>query len=589
MRAPVNVGRRRSLPGLLLFLALLSAPLAAQDDAAAGLFSTAHQLPLVAQSMSLRLEGGDAVVELVQLFANDGAELAQADYRLHLPAEATVTGFGFWRPDGRFLAAELKERAEAEATHRVAAEEGRATGLLRQDASVRSFSVYPVPAHARQQVSVTFRLPIATERGRSHVRLPLDELLAGSPLSCTIFALLRTREPLATFGVDGASFLVRGRGPNWVRLALASEQPVEIWWSEEGPPLLTRAEAVPLEDGSFALGLRVQLNDGSAWRVRPRDVVLLVDGSFSMRRRRAAVVDLLRRLAEVAPGRVRVVAVGDDTAEIPVGDPVALLAALGTADVGFHTSWDELERAARAAGCPEVDPLAPTKERRGPLCVAVTDPQVDELPPPTERRLEALFLADADELAAYGEALGESAVAYQPDVDPRGKLLAFADTLALPVLELRGVEQRGGTLERVGPPERPVAEGGLLRLFAKTSSTEPVALGLTVDGHELPRVVTVDVLDATSEAGRAVRRGYYATLLGEWMAQYRRERDPELRERIVATSVAEGIPTDLTALQVDDPAAEMAATATPGPLLLRTGLLTSLLGWWLLRRARRGL
>src|SRR5262249_29142418 len=153
----------------------------------------------------------------VQVFANDGDAVAQADYRLHLPSEATVAGFGFWR-DGRYLAATLVEREQARAAHTAAADAGRATGLMEQEGAVHSFSVYPLAAHALQQVSVTLRLPVATEHGRSHVRLPLDSLLAGSPLSCTIYALLRTPGPLATFGVDGASFLVRGRGRDWARL-----------------------------------------------------------------------------------------------------------------------------------------------------------------------------------------------------------------------------------------------------------------------------------------------------------------------------------------------------------------------------------
>ncbi len=42
--------------------------------------------------------------------------MSQADYRLHLPRGAIVSGFGFWR-DGRFLAAELKEKQEARQAH----------------------------------------------------------------------------------------------------------------------------------------------------------------------------------------------------------------------------------------------------------------------------------------------------------------------------------------------------------------------------------------------------------------------------------------------------------------------------------------
>src|SRR5205814_8269804 len=140
-RAERSSGMASSLRVLLIVAFLAVTPALAQDDHAAGLFTTARQLPLVAQSMSVRLDGGDAVVELVQVFANDGDGVAQADYRLHLPSEATVAGFGFWR-DGRFLAATVVEREQAKAAHAAAAEAGHATGLLQREGAVHSFLVY---------------------------------------------------------------------------------------------------------------------------------------------------------------------------------------------------------------------------------------------------------------------------------------------------------------------------------------------------------------------------------------------------------------------------------------------------------------
>jgi hypothetical protein len=220
--------------------------------------------------------------------------------------------------------------------------------------------------------------------------------------------------------------------------------------------------------------------------------------------------------------------------------------------------------------------------------VAVTDPQVDGLPPAAERTLDALFLADADELAYFGETLGREAASYQPGVDPRGKLLAFADTLALPVLRVQEVEQRGGTLEPAGPRPRPLAEGGTLRLFFTSRSLAPLELRLTIDGHELRREVPLDALSSEGAGGRSVRRGLYAALLGDWMAEYEKSEDPELRARIVATSVREGIPTALTGLQVDDGASgAMAPTATAGPLLRLLGAATLALGLALLAAERR--
>src|SRR4029078_3685161 len=77
-----------------LVLSIASTAARAQGGHDARLFVAARALPLVAQSMTVSVEGGDAVVELVQVFANDGDGVAQADYRLHLPGDDTREGFG---------------------------------------------------------------------------------------------------------------------------------------------------------------------------------------------------------------------------------------------------------------------------------------------------------------------------------------------------------------------------------------------------------------------------------------------------------------------------------------------------------------
>jgi len=565
---PLVVRRFPFFCSLLLLSVVHARALRAQDDQAAGLFTEARQLPLVAQSTTVRLDGGDAVLEIDQVFANDGEAVAQADYRLHLPSDATVDGFGFWR-DGRYLAAKLAEREEAKARHAAAAAEGRATGLLQREGTMHSFSVYPLQPHALQQVAVTLRVPVVTERGRSQVRLPLDALLAGAPLSSTVLALLHSDAPLRGFGVDGASFVVRRRTPHDVELVLAADEPVELWWSAAGPPLLAAAEGVALEDGGTAVQLRLQLNDVRALPaaergVAPRAVVLVVDGSFSMRRRRAALGDLLHRVLDHPALPVTVVAVGDEqTAEIAPGDGDATLRALAAADVGFHAGWSDLVAAAKAHGCD--DPSL--------RCVAVTDPQVDALPVAAERSLPAIFLADADELAQMADTLGPRAMTYQPGVEPRGRLLGFADQLVLPVLRVESVEQEGGTLELHGAEQAQVAQGGMLRLAGATQSTAPLVLHLSLDGKPFVRTVTIDTLDANADGGRSVRRALFAARLADWEAEYRKSNDDELRRRIVEVSLREGIPTSLTALQVDDPAQGAAATATPAPLLRASGLL----------------
>ncbi|MEL6187858.1 MAG: VIT domain-containing protein, partial [Myxococcota bacterium] len=141
------MSRRIVVTSAVLMLAGYAQDARAQDDRRAGLFTEARQLPLVSQFMTLHVRAGEAHLDVVQCFRNDGARLAQADFRMPLPEGATVDGFGYWR-GGRYLASTLKAREEAELRHAGAATEGRVSGLAKTMGSFASLSVVPVEAGA---------------------------------------------------------------------------------------------------------------------------------------------------------------------------------------------------------------------------------------------------------------------------------------------------------------------------------------------------------------------------------------------------------------------------------------------------------
>lgn len=565
----------RVTPALILVLLVMpTAPVAAQDDHAAGLFTEAGQLPLVGQSVVVRIHGGEAQIELHQVFANAGPEIAQADFRLHLPDGAVVTGFGFWS-DGRFLSAELKEREQARRDHAAAAHTGRPTGLLQRDGRIHSFSVYPVLAGGLQEVRTTVVLPVVTERGRAHIRLPLDSFLGHARLSSSVVVHLETAEALRDLGINGAGFEVKRRDSRHAELVLATEDPVEIWWAPEAPPLLSRAEAVPLDGGSSAVQLRLALNDLSFGGPGATEIVLLIDASASMRRRGTALSELVDRVLDQATAPVRVIRIADVTREISGADRRALHRRLRSSTNGFSSHWDDVVAAADDVSC-----ASPATR-----CVVITDPQIPGLP--AERELETFFLADADELAHFGDVVQRSAPVFQPGVEPTAKLLALTDELVLPVLELRSVRQDGVELEPVGDPRRRVAAGGLMRVFFDSHSDTALTLELAVDDRVHTREVAIEPLDPLTRLGRSIRRGFFRGRLDDWMADYRRTRDPALREQIVEISLRETIPTALTSLHVASPDRVMARTATPAPLLRRLGVVLLLLGGSVLIYGRR--
>jgi hypothetical protein len=543
------------LHGVAFIAVIASTPLAAiaQSDRAAGLFTDAQQLPMVSQSVVVRIHGGEATIELTQVFANDGPTIAQADYRLHLPREAVVTGFGFWA-DGRFHAAELKERDRARSQHAAAAAEGRSTGLLEQrEGAVHSFSVFPVPEHALQEVALTLVVPVTTERGRNHVRLPLDSFLGHTRLTSMVTVLVTTDEPLLAAGVHGATATELRRTKRSAELVFSSAEPVEVWWASELPPLLARAESVPTEDGSNAIQVRLALNATGAGD-HPAELALLVDASYSMRRRSEALVSLLERIDGQSPAAVRVFAVAERLVEVTGGTPGDVVERALSGTAGHFTSWGDLANAAQTLGCPS-DSIR---------CIAVTDPQILGLDP--DRTLEAIFLADADELAFFGAEVGRSAMVHQPQVEPLAALHALADELVLPVLAVTGIEQDGAHLLPVGGPRMRVAQGGMLRLYLASPSAEPLTIAMTVNGRGMNRTIAIEPLDPLRRTGWSVRRGFYRGLLDDWMTGYRRGRDPELKRQIVEVSMREEIPTPLTALHVAAPDRVLPRTATWAPL-----------------------
>lgn len=548
---------RRSL---LLFLLLIPAILCfAQDDRSAGLFTEARQLPMVSQSIRVRILEGEARVELTQVFANDGENIAQADYRFHLPAEASVESFGFWN-DGVFYPAKLAPLEEARRRHEAAARTGRATAILRREASIHSFSVYPVAAHSLRELSLSLVIPVVAERGRNEIRLPIDHFLGHAQLMSSVIVDLESREALKAFGVDGAKAEKKKLSGNQARMVFSAENPVQIWWASKRPPLLAAAEATELDAGSYALSLRLALNRTKLARSAPAEILLLVDASVSMRRRGRALETLIERLRSQSPAPVRIFGVGEEIFEVSAEKAFDCVREILSGKAGFSTSYFDLQAAAEEKGC----------ERTDTRCIVLTDPQVLSLPP--NRKLETLFFADADELAYFADKLGPESLVFQPEIDPTAALETLADEFVLPTLSLRSLSQDGRTLSPVGRTRLRAAQGGMIRAYFHSESLDDLELELDIDNTVFPKRIPIDLLDREDRLARALRRGYFRSRLDAWSMSYRKSRDPDLKRQIIAISLREGIPTDLTALHASAPRPTMARTASPAPLFRLLGL-----------------
>ncbi|MCK6503871.1 hypothetical protein L6R53_10805 [Myxococcota bacterium] len=545
----------------LLALLALSSPARAQDDAAAGLFTEARQLPLVSQAIHVVVDGDEALLHLSQVFVNDGEALGQADYQLHLPQGASVESFGFWSGD-RLLEATLQAREEAQAQHRAAAAEGRATALLGGEGQVQSFSVYPVEAGALKQVELRLRLPVEAEGGRRELLLPVDELLGQPGVVSTVSVDLAAERPLADLGLstargETASHRTLRREERSALLATTTHEALVLYWQEEAPPLDLDARAVPTPEGT-ALALRVALNAGDPEHRDGRVVAVFVDGSRSMARRSAAVDEVLARVQAVSHGPVSVHRVE-----------------------GARVTWTDLAGAMEGVGCEGA--------RR---CLALTDAQLPGISGAEGHPAELIVLADAHEAIHFAGALPPRAARYQPGVDPPARLRAAVDQAILPVLTVTRLRVDGRDLSPLGAGPWRVAEGGLLRLSVLDGGGEGALVGRTLrveverDGqaaaHEL-------VVQEAGAAGSRVRRAVYRDLLASMMGGWKAQPEEGLKERIVALSLREGIPTAFTSLQVDDPELSLVAIKPGDPTLTVDGApgVTDVVAWYPFGQTRR--
>lgn len=513
----------------------------AQDDRAAGLFAKARQLPMVGQSIAIEARPTSAEVTLHQTFYNDGRDVAQADYRVHTPADAAFLGFGFWQKE-RFFAAKLAAKEEAKAAHAKAADEGRTTGLAQSEGQIHGFSVYPVAAFSTQKIEARFSMPVVREMGRSHLRVPIDQLVGQKSPSTTIVVRLKTDHPIEKVGVTGASYTVLKQGPKAARIILSTQNAVDVWWREAGPPLSVRAQAVRIADHeTFAVEMRVALNDADAGH--PKSVAVFVDGSSSMRRKADAAAELVRRMGVHTKVDAYLFA-----EQVRTADARGLKALIQSGAVGHVASWSALETK-RETIC------------RKRECILVSDPSFEGLKTAAQAEMSVVLLADAHEMSFFEEQIPNGAHDYRIDVPSPAALRAVADSLVLPALSIVELTKETPLLV-LTTAKRQVVEGSVLRLLASTQQLGPVVMKGQIKDVSVEKTFSIEQLAVKSKTGRRIRRAYFQNYLAKEMEKYRASPTAERRAAIIALSVREDVPTDLTALQVSAPRPAGARVAT---------------------------
>ncbi len=542
---------------LNLIITTIVFPARAQDNVEAGLFCEARQLPVIAHGLHVEVYGSEATVSVEQVFHNDGPDVAQADYRLHLPSDAQITEFGFWN-HGKYLKAALKAREDAKADHERAAREGRTTGILHKEGNMQQFSVYPLGAGEHKRIRMVFTLPVVSDLGKNQVRIPVDSFLGQGALMGVATVRIGGDRPVVSAGAMGAEATLSATTAGQMKMMLNVNQPFELWWKEVAVPLTMNGSAVALDDGTYAVALKVAMDEWEGASARPRNIHVFVDGSFSMKQKQTEVYRLVSRLHHIGRDRMKMTVVAESAKQMSLANPVTLAKRLGDGQWGHVLDEKVLAEKMVQEKC----------DLWENQCILITDLQAVKQLDSETLPARVIWLSDVHEKAFYqGELKDSAGLVHVVDVDSQGRLDEIADELLLPVLQLRGVSSAGNFRALLGQKDS-MALGGRLAYFGTAESTENLDVAYSIDNRFSKSLdVKLATVEKNSQEGQRIRRAYYRTLLTSMMSSYRDTPDDSLKARIVEISLREEIPTAFTSLHVDDPSLSLFSMKPGDPIL----------------------
>ena len=150
--------------GAALYLTILSAR--------AG---TVQELRIGYEHIGVEINGDVAKTIVTQVLINGLEHDVEAVFRYRIPADATVTEFGEWR-DGRFVAALVQGKKEAEANYARAAERNvRASLATSAGENLFEMSLFGVPSKGLRRVRLKYVQTLDGLGGERHFILPKDQ------------------------------------------------------------------------------------------------------------------------------------------------------------------------------------------------------------------------------------------------------------------------------------------------------------------------------------------------------------------------------------------------------------------------------
>jgi Ca-activated chloride channel family protein len=442
-------------------------------------------LPLVGESLSVRIDDGHASATYRHVFQNESSERLEGNYRLLVGEGATATGFAYYNGEEKIVG-EIFERDAARQVYDALTGLRRDPGLLEQSGEGGfSFHVFPIEPSERKPVEVTTSrwLPHRDQRVEYRVRL------GRSDASVVVMA----RDARGIRGLESPSHELRtdrGADGSWTATVLEAKTAVSdelvVQYETDEAPLVLHA-AIHHDPGHPAF-ITATLPAPPVPQGRLRngnDVTLVLDRSGSMEgpsieSARAAAKAIVQRL--LPTDRVNVITF-DDGVDALYSAPRLLTDAvrqetlqhIGRIEAGGGT--DIARALARALSSqirddhPDVVLFLTDGQSAGPPAVKVATEDKGDA------RVFTVGIGTGVDKALLSKIASIKRGTFTFIADPRAVAVEFPKVLSHledPVLTDVTLRAEGGSIEWVYPEALgDLFPGDELRIFGRTNSPGP--------------------------------------------------------------------------------------------------------------------
>lgn len=231
----------------------------------------AEPLPMVANTLTVKIDRQFADSTLTQTFFNRSPDQLEGRYQLQLGEGARVSGFAYWNGSKKIVG-EVFEKEVAAQIYGEITGLGRDPGLFEQvGEGAFSFRVFPIAPREEKKVEVKFGRYLTRTGDHYEYRMPLGDTEAEITLDLADDRKLTSvTSPTHTLTQVGGQWKARGKGDLVLQVTL-DEKPLNV---------RTRIHRDANQDAYLLVTMSAP-DDRNA-KVVPKDITLVIDHSGSM-------------------------------------------------------------------------------------------------------------------------------------------------------------------------------------------------------------------------------------------------------------------------------------------------------------------